>query len=315
MVGFASSVYLQVAGPGKVVTPNTIPSAGVNAYTPPLSRDGVVLSDRPTTVTPPTITPVPPVSSVPPAITPAPYVPPSPASVPRISSISPASGVVGTTVTLRGTNLLSASGTVVHFGSGVVLASISSSTGELTFQVPSGLDPACATATPACLLPTTQVVPGSYQVSVSNANGRSNTLSFQVLAGEPVKSPSITPTTTTTTTCSATGFTTAGLRCGCGSTSGFSKTTGLSCSVTDPNKVDRKVLGASSYTFTQKLQLGSTGSEVTQLQLRLNTLGYDAGVADGTFGAKTQSAVVKLQLANGLTPDGVVGDETRNVLN
>jgi hypothetical protein len=56
------------------------------------------------------------------------------------------------------------------------------------------------------------------------------------------------------------------------------------------------------------LKLGSQGPEVVELQ---NLLGI---VADGDFGAKTQSAVKAFQVAHGLQCDGVVGDETWNAL-
>jgi hypothetical protein len=75
------------------------------------------------------------------------------------------------------------------------------------------------------------------------------------------------------------------------------------------------VLGATAFHFTLLLQLGSSGNEVTELQKFLNATGYDAGVADGNFGAKTQNAVVQFQIANGLVGDGVVGALTRAVLN
>jgi peptidoglycan hydrolase-like protein with peptidoglycan-binding domain len=39
------------------------------------------------------------------------------------------------------------------------------------------------------------------------------------------------------------------------------------------------------------LKKGSKGTEVQQLQTMLNALGYDCGIADGAFGAKTDAAV------------------------
>ena len=61
-------------------------------------------------------------------------------------------------------------------------------------------------------------------------------------------------------------------------------------------------------TFT-KLTTGSRGGEVRRLQTRLNARGADLAV-DGVFGAATRDAVKKYQSANGLLPDGVVGDKT-----
>ena len=58
------------------------------------------------------------------------------------------------------------------------------------------------------------------------------------------------------------------------------------------------------------LSLGSKGPEVTYLQLRLQVLKYDVGLADGDFGKKTLEAVKKFQIDHKLTPDGIVGPKT-----
>ena len=62
--------------------------------------------------------------------------------------------------------------------------------------------------------------------------------------------------------------------------------------------------------ITQTLRQGSRGSQVKILQERLNSLGYNAGKADGIFGSKTRSAVMAFQKANKLTVDGIVGPAT-----
>jgi peptidoglycan hydrolase-like protein with peptidoglycan-binding domain len=62
------------------------------------------------------------------------------------------------------------------------------------------------------------------------------------------------------------------------------------------------------------VKLGSTGDDVTALQQRLNALGYNAGAANGTFGAQTQTAVENFQKAKNLAADGVVGPTTWNAL-
>ena len=63
------------------------------------------------------------------------------------------------------------------------------------------------------------------------------------------------------------------------------------------------------------LRAGSTGSSVTSLQTALNQLGYDAGTADGKFGASTTAAVTAFQKAKGLTEDGVAGPTTLAAIN
>jgi len=58
------------------------------------------------------------------------------------------------------------------------------------------------------------------------------------------------------------------------------------------------------------LKRGCQGSDVKELQTRLNYFGYDCGTADGIFGSKTERAVKVFQTDNGITPDGIVGPET-----
>lgn len=65
---------------------------------------------------------------------------------------------------------------------------------------------------------------------------------------------------------------------------------------------------------TATLQKGSSGPDVTTLQQKLKALGFDVGTIDGDFGAKTEQAVIAFQTKNGLTPDGVVGPQTKKAL-
>ena len=62
------------------------------------------------------------------------------------------------------------------------------------------------------------------------------------------------------------------------------------------------------------LRTGSQGQEVTDLQSRLQALGYYEGGIDGQFGAGTKEAVLLFQKQNGLIADGIVGSETRTLL-
>lgn len=52
------------------------------------------------------------------------------------------------------------------------------------------------------------------------------------------------------------------------------------------------------------------GDDVTDLQRRLGSLGFDAGWVDGIFGPETESAVREFQGNAGLTEDGNVGFDT-----
>jgi hypothetical protein len=58
------------------------------------------------------------------------------------------------------------------------------------------------------------------------------------------------------------------------------------------------------------LKLNSRGTEVKELQTKLNALGYNCGTADGIFGNKTLNAVKEFQKDNGLAVDGIVGKNT-----
>lgn len=59
---------------------------------------------------------------------------------------------------------------------------------------------------------------------------------------------------------------------------------------------------------------GSTGGEVTQIQQRLQELGYDPGSADGIYGTRTKNAVITFQRDYGLSDDGIAGPKTLEAL-
>ena len=68
-------------------------------------------------------------------------------------------------------------------------------------------------------------------------------------------------------------------------------------------------------TFTKKLKNGSTGPEVKQLQQRLYELGYlDASKVSGNFMKYTTRAVKLIQTQNGLPSNGIVDQETWDVI-
>ena len=62
------------------------------------------------------------------------------------------------------------------------------------------------------------------------------------------------------------------------------------------------------------LRVGSTGSDVSDLQARLVELGYYSGTIDGKYAAGTQAAVKEFQERNGLTADGIAGRQTQDLL-
>ena len=57
------------------------------------------------------------------------------------------------------------------------------------------------------------------------------------------------------------------------------------------------------------LSYGSWGADVFELQRALARIGYVLR-SDGHFGKETERAVIAFQIANGLEPDGIVGDKT-----
>jgi peptidoglycan hydrolase-like protein with peptidoglycan-binding domain len=62
------------------------------------------------------------------------------------------------------------------------------------------------------------------------------------------------------------------------------------------------------------LYLGSRGTDVVDLQRRLNDGGYKVGPSDGVFGPLTLAAVIEFQKTEDLSPDGKVGPKTRGAL-
>jgi len=62
------------------------------------------------------------------------------------------------------------------------------------------------------------------------------------------------------------------------------------------------------------LKVGSSGSDVYDLQERLKELGYYTGPLDSKFASGTQSAVTAFQLRNNLTADGIAGRATQDKL-
>lgn len=66
--------------------------------------------------------------------------------------------------------------------------------------------------------------------------------------------------------------------------------------------------------MARNLQLGSTGSDVLELETKLDENGYYVGTVDETFDVHTDAAVRYYQSVNGLTVDGIVGPQTRSSL-
>jgi hypothetical protein len=108
----------------------------------------------------------------------------APSSSPSVATVSPASGSVGTSVVVMGDGFTSSINTI-RFGAGYIKGLNSSDGVTLRFAVPEGQDlcPPAEVPSPAagpCPGAYPRVTPGSYSISVINANGTSNGLTFTV---------------------------------------------------------------------------------------------------------------------------------------
>ena len=104
-----------------------------------------------------------------------------------LSYLSPYSGPVGTQITIKGSGFTS-TGNKIKFGdlgsennSSYSLNSFDGKT--LVFNVPSSNYMSCWYSNPACMTAAYLTQPGTYEVSVTNANGTSNVLNFAVTSG------------------------------------------------------------------------------------------------------------------------------------
>lgn len=70
------------------------------------------------------------------------------------------------------------------------------------------------------------------------------------------------------------------------------------------------ILSSASVVQAEPLKVGSTGTEITMLQSKLQTLNYNVGPVDGIFGSKTKATVsidqygvgTSVAFSNGFTP-------------
>ncbi len=110
---------------------------------------------------------------------------------------------------------------------------------------------------------------------------------------------SSTTTTTTTTTVSTTS-----------TTAPATNTTTTTTTVPPPTNSPSGPL----FDSAEILRTGSRGPGVRHLQQILSGLGYSPGISDGIFGSKTTYATRTFQDFASLTPDGLVGAQTRSAL-
>jgi hypothetical protein len=88
-------------------------------------------------------------------------------------------------------------------------------------------------------------------------------------------------------------------------------------SISTPTTVSTPTTTATTPTITaphQTMQLNDTGPQVVLLQRELIHLGYLQPPADGIYGSGTLDAVKAFQTDNGLSADGIVGQDTLTAL-
>jgi len=88
-------------------------------------------------------------------------------------------GPVGTHVTITGTGFDERVNTIT-FGVSAYPNIPSTNGTMITFVIPMATNPPCRNATPPCAIVTTLITPGSYDLSVTNAQGSSNSMMFTV---------------------------------------------------------------------------------------------------------------------------------------
>lgn len=66
--------------------------------------------------------------------------------------------------------------------------------------------------------------------------------------------------------------------------------------------------------MTNLIKRGTKGENVTELQTKMNQLGFKM-VVDGVYGENTEAAVKELQTLFGYTVDGIVGEGTTSLIN
>jgi len=78
--------------------------------------------------------------------------------------------------------------------------------------------------------------------------------------------------------------------------------------------VSRRYMSYAARPAVRTQRSGSRGDDVRDLQALLTELGVYRGAIDGIYGSQTAAAVRSFQQRHGLTPDGVVGPNTRAAL-
>lgn len=95
---------------------------------------------------------------------------------------------------------------------------------------------------------------------------------------------------------------------------GSTGSSGASGGSSAATELEQLINNAFNSTNPNTVKYGDYGSKVTEVQTLLTKLGYSAGGIDGRFGTGTLKALVQFQKDNKLTPDGLCGTQTLNLL-
>ncbi len=104
-----------------------------------------------------------------------------PSPVPAITSLQPVAGPVGSRVTISGTAFQPTANTI-NFGASAYPNIAAADSATIVFVIPTATNPPCRNVTPPCAVASALITPGVYEISVTNGNGTSNSISFTVVA-------------------------------------------------------------------------------------------------------------------------------------
>jgi hypothetical protein len=226
---------------------------------------------------------------------------------------------IGTTAQFNG-NILAQ--TSINLRTGATLNGRALAQTAVTLDANTVTTPGSASATPALVVTPVSVVvvtPAPVAISAPVSTG----------GGQMSQTTTVTPSTSTTvvTGCengnkfsiitgkscvalTAQTWSAPAVTAGCENGNKFSIVTGKSCVATSASAFGKAV---SSY--ARSLKVGSRGDDVTALQNRLTDESVYTGPVTGYFGPLTAQAVKKFQAKYGISQVGIVGPQTRTLLN
>jgi hypothetical protein len=106
--------------------------------------------------------------------------PTAPGVAPEVRGIQPAEIAVGDTAVITGSGF-TASANSVHLGPGYLKDLASSDGTSIRFALPTALSP-CPPSAEVCAALAVLLTPGTYSLSVVNANGTSNDITLRIVA-------------------------------------------------------------------------------------------------------------------------------------